>query len=34
VSTVLADATGMMGQFVVLGGGERVGVVPEKHHHS
>jgi FtsP/CotA-like multicopper oxidase with cupredoxin domain len=25
---------GMMGQFVVLGEGEQVGVVPRKHHHS
>jgi FtsP/CotA-like multicopper oxidase with cupredoxin domain len=25
---------GMMGQFVVLGEGEQVGVVPQKHHHS
>lgn len=28
------EDNGMMGQFVVLGEGERVGVVPEKHHHS
>jgi FtsP/CotA-like multicopper oxidase with cupredoxin domain len=25
---------GMMGQFVVLGEGEQVGVVPQNHHHS
>jgi FtsP/CotA-like multicopper oxidase with cupredoxin domain len=28
------EDNGMMGQFVVLGEGERVGTVPRQHHHS
>lgn len=28
------EDAGMMGQFVVLGEGEKVGVVPQSHHHS
>ncbi|GGP72432.1 multicopper oxidase family protein [Saccharothrix coeruleofusca] len=28
------EDNGMMGQFVVLGEGEQIGVVPQKHHHS